>query len=1342
GGNTWSTSATSDVININAVGNYIIDVTHTDVNGCSSTSAPINVTVNALPVQPVITAFGSLVICNGTTVTLASNEPSGNVWSSSETTQSIAVSAAGSYTVTYTDLNGCSQISDAVQVTVNTPIPATLNLVNAIACEGDASIVLSGGLPVGGSYIGSGVINNVLYPTLLPGGVYNIDYVVNDINGCTSIASQNFTINSSPILSLSIPQTVFCLNDNIITMSASPIGGVYSGNGVVGNTFNPSLAGAGIHSISYQFTDGNSCTSIESIDVIVNALPQLTLLPISNLCENTGVYALNNGFPSGGTYEIDGIVATEINTDLLSTGTHILTYNHNPGNGCGNSISTQFVINATPLVSLPLIADICETALPITLTGGIPAGGNYTGSGVLGGVFYPNLANTVNTITYTYTDLNGCSSTASQNVTVIAPQAINFAPLSSICVNSSPILLNSATPVGGIYTGVGVASNIFDPQTAGVGVHTITYEVIDANACLSSSNQTIIVNALPVISTVSVSPLCSNSDVVPLTFAQPVGGIYSGVGVVNNIFDPLISGNGSFNIQYVYTDNNACSDTVYENVIVNAAPTVTHTNYSSVCENSGIITLNNGLPTGGIYSGNFVNANSFNSNLSGPGTFTITYTYIDANGCAASADANIVVNSNPIASLSPLGNICNGAGPINLSNGLPVGGTYYGLGVTGGILDPSILPNGTQTLGYTFTNADGCVDSTSLTYNTYTLQANAGSDQSITCTNSALLQGQSNYSGVGVLSYTWSPALGLSSTNTQNTIANPASTTNYILTVSDGLCSSDDTVLVVVAQPNFNLSVTPSAQILNAAPFIVFFTNNTPNPTNYSFTWDFGDGTSYNGFQPIYHNYTSNGSFTVTLIATALGSGCTDTLTMSNLITCNNGVFCNDSANIFVGGVLIPNNSNYSTTICASQNFVLGSNTGANYTHQWYFNGLPLQGATGVTYAPTVSGYYAVAVEDSSCINLSSPAYIIVLPTPNVPFITSSGSNNFCGGGTMILTANTGYSSYLWSTGSTQSSITISSSGNYWVQGYDANGCYAQSLDFAVNGSNMLPQYICVATVDTNLNENRIIWEKPITTSIDSFVVYRESNLAGVYNEIGRVDYNSNSEFVDTASNPSVNNNRYRLAILDSCGNLTTQGDIHATIKTWITQLGNGDSLEIFFTKYVGIDSLSYTLYRGPSATNLSPVGNAYTFNGNANYYSIKDLSPPAFSSGYVYYQIRANIIDICSSDSSTYQHSISNTISYGNALSIENMNQVFSVNAFPNPNNGTFNISIESGSTEDINLIIYNQIGEVVWTKYLDKLNGKTTLSVSMEQAAQGVYQLQVMSSKQIINKKLIINK
>ncbi|MCZ2247356.1 MAG: T9SS type A sorting domain-containing protein, partial [Bacteroidia bacterium] len=1340
--NLWSNGDTNNSIVINAVGTHVVDVTYTDANGCSSTSNVDTVTVNPLPTPPVITAYGSLVFCQGDSVLLASNKPNDIVWSNGSTDQSIFVNTTGLYTVAYTDTNGCSNTSDAVYIEVNTTtFTSALNLPLSSVCEGSSPIVLTGGTPSGGSYSGVGVVSNIFYPALVPDGTYNIDYSVMDANGCLSTASQNIIVLSSTPVSATASQTIVCSNDNLVTLTGTPTGGIFSGNGVTANTFDPATAGPGIHTISYQYTNANSCTTFTDFNIIVNAPAQLVILPIADLCENTGSYPLNYGYPVGGDYLIDGVAATEINTDILNAGTHTLTYTYTPASSCGNTVSIPFVIHASPIVNFAPISAMCPDAAPLVLSGGTPLGGNYYGQAVLAGVFYPALANANNLVNYTYTDINGCSATASQNINVITPQAVSFPVLTPICYNQDSLILNMANPSGGIYSGNGVNNNIFYPQIAGTGNHSITYEIVDINGCSSSAVQTILVNNIPNISTTSVSSICENDSTVALNFAQPTGGIYQGTGVSFGSFDPSISGNGTFSITYTFTDNNGCSNTADEDITVNSIPTVSHTDYNNVCAGSGLIALNNGLPAGGTYSGLFVNNGMFDSSVSG--TFAVDYNYTDNNGCSATATANITVNAQPTISISALGNICAGSGNIILSNATPLGGIYSGAGISNGVLNPSSLSSGIHTLYYSYTDSIGCIGTDSLNYNVYDLQVNAGSDQSISCTTSATLQGQSNYSGNGTLTYSWSPATGLSSTNTAITTAQPASSTNYVLTVTDGVCSANDTVLVFVNQPNFNLSATSNTQILNSAPFIVFFTNNTPSPSSYSFVWDFGDGTTYNGFQPLYHNYNSNGTFTVTLIATAIGSGCTDTLVMHNLITCNNGVFCNDSANIIVDGNIIPNNSNYSTTVCANSNFTLNCNTYPNYSYQWYYNGLPIQGAYNSSYVPNITGYYTIGITNNNCISLSSPVYITVLPAPPIPNITSTGSNNFCGGGTMQLTADSGYDSYLWSTGETTPSISVNTSGNYWVRGFDTNGCYSQSTDYSINGSNMLPQYICLTSVDTVLNKNKILWEKPITTSIDSFIVYREGSLAGSFDEIGRVAYEDVSEYIDYNSAPDVSNNRYRLAILDSCGNLTTQGDIHATIKTWIVPLdNNGDSLDIYFTKYVGIDNLTYTLYRGETPDSLYPIGNPYTFNPALNIYSIKDMSPPSYPSGYVYYQVRANIPYTCSSDSNSYHQSISNTVGFGNALGLDEQISIFDVNVYPNPNNGLFVIAIETGSTENIQLGVYNSIGELIWEKELESVHGKQQIQVPIAHVSQGIYHLRARTNNKVINKKLIINK
>src|SRR5690606_7291473 len=123
-GNTWSTSATSNMINVTSSGSY--SVTFTDGNGCESTSAPTVVTVNANPATPTITPSGATSICDGEDVTLTSSQASGNVWSTTETTNAITVNSTGSFTVTFTDGNGYSATSATTNVTVNTNPTVTM----------------------------------------------------------------------------------------------------------------------------------------------------------------------------------------------------------------------------------------------------------------------------------------------------------------------------------------------------------------------------------------------------------------------------------------------------------------------------------------------------------------------------------------------------------------------------------------------------------------------------------------------------------------------------------------------------------------------------------------------------------------------------------------------------------------------------------------------------------------------------------------------------------------------------------------------------------------------------------------------------------------------------------------------------------------------------------------------------------------------------------------------------------------------------------------------------------------------------------------------------------------
>jgi PKD repeat protein len=89
---------------------------------------------------------------------------------------------------------------------------------------------------------------------------------------------------------------------------------------------------------------------------------------------------------------------------------------------------------------------------------------------------------------------------------------------------------------------------------------------------------------------------------------------------------------------------------------------------------------------------------------------------------------------------------------------------------------------------------------------------------------------------------------------------------------------------------DYSLSITANNQILTSPPFIVQIQNTTPNASNYTFTWDFGDGTiEQNNSSTVLHEYLFNGLYDLTLIAEDTANGCSDTLVMEDYIYCSGG---------------------------------------------------------------------------------------------------------------------------------------------------------------------------------------------------------------------------------------------------------------------------------------------------------------------------------------------------------------------------------------------------------------------------------------------------------------------
>src|SRR5690606_7294531 len=172
---------------------------------------------------------------------------------------------------------------------------------------------------------------------------------------------------------------------------------------------------------------------------------------------------------------------------------------------------------------------------------------------------------------YVYTDGNGCRDTAQQTLIVHAPPSISLTAFNSYCDNSLPDTLTQGLPKGGIYTSTAggiINDSIFDASLVLPGTYTIVYTYTDTNGCDSSLSGSLTVNNLPLPQfLVPTLDMCIDGDSVSIANsvslpAMPPIGFFTGPGIDSSgTFNPAITGVGSFDIYYTYTDANNCTNT-------------------------------------------------------------------------------------------------------------------------------------------------------------------------------------------------------------------------------------------------------------------------------------------------------------------------------------------------------------------------------------------------------------------------------------------------------------------------------------------------------------------------------------------------------------------------------------------------------------------------------------------------------------------------------------------------------------------------------------------------------------------------------------------------------------
>ncbi len=183
-------------------------------------------------------------------------------------------------------------------------------------------------------------------PTATPMATTTYTLRVTDANNNTDESQVTITVNALPTVSFAAvdPQ---CINNAVVDLSGlvSPAGGSFSGRGITDSSFDPAEAGIGTHTITYSYTDGNSCENTATVDIVVNDLPTVTFNQVGPYCPNDAAVDLSASVsPAGGTFSGSGINGTSFDPASVGIGEYDIIYTVTDGNGCSNSDTVTIMV--------------------------------------------------------------------------------------------------------------------------------------------------------------------------------------------------------------------------------------------------------------------------------------------------------------------------------------------------------------------------------------------------------------------------------------------------------------------------------------------------------------------------------------------------------------------------------------------------------------------------------------------------------------------------------------------------------------------------------------------------------------------------------------------------------------------------------------------------------------------------------------------------------------------------------------------------------------------------------------------------------------------------------------
>lgn len=1000
---TWSPSGGSASIASGlSAGNYINTIA--DARGCTTTASVAILEPTALAISATsasLSCFGgssgsaTVTVSGGTgpyTYDWLPGAPSG------DGTPVVTGLTAGTWTCNATDSRSCT-ITTTISIAAPTALSSVTTATN-VSCfgafTGVANVSVSGGTS-GYTYTWSPAGGSATTATGLAAGNYSV--AIADANGCTTNTTVNISQPASGLTTTISATNVLCFGNVTGSATVTASGGAGSYTYLWSTAATTSvIAGEASGVKTVTVTDANGCTSVSS-----TTITQPSALTTSTAVANVLCFGNATGSAtvtaSGGTGSYTYLWSTAATTSVI-TGqpAGIKTITVTDANSC-TTTNTVTITQPSALGTSTAVANVlcfgnATGSATVTASGGTGAYTYLWSTAVTTSVI---TGQTAGVKTVTVTDANGCTST--NTVTIAQPASGLTTTISATNVLCFGNATGSATVTAsggtGSYTylwSTAATTSVITGQTAGVKTVTVT----DVNNCVSQSSVTISQPASALSATQTQTNITcavngraavsATGGTIPYTYTwSPSGGNAA-------TSSTLTAGNYTC----VTEDANHCTvSNVFAITANTVAPLVAVSGSTAICQGATVTLIASGANTYSWSTG--ANTASISVNPSSTTVYTVTGT-TTVNSCSTAVTHTLVVNPNPTVTATPGSTLlctsqsttltANGASSYTWSTGSNVG---------------SIVVSPTVTTGYTLTGtgAGGCTGTTSLTItvvNTPTVTAVSSS--------SAVCAGASaTLSASGASTYSWSTGA-----TTQTIVVNPTSSVTYTVNgMVGGGCNSNATVGLLV-NPNPTVSIAASQSSVCPGQSSTLTASGAS-----TYSWNTGSTAA---------SITSTPVVPLTYTVTGFNAaGCSHTATQAI------GLFPSPSINMV-------NVGSSSASVCAGSSSTLAASGVNTYTWSTGSNN------PSIVITPTVPTSYSVVGTDLNGCVASASVQIGVNVTPTVTAVATGAG--ICVGGSVQLSAS-GASAYLWSTGESAATITVSpqASAIYSVTGTNSVGCTA-----------------------------------------------------------------------------------------------------------------------------------------------------------------------------------------------------------------------------------------------------------------------------------------------------------